>query len=169
MRSSEPLRLDRDDVDLDRGVLTVRGSKFGKSRHIPLHESTSRALAIYATQRDRLCPQPLDPAFFLSERGTRIVQNTLQQTFVQLSRQVGLRGPADSRGPRLHDLRHRFAVSAVLRWYRDGVDAERQLPRLATYLGHARVSDTYWYLTATPELLQMVTRRLERTARRLSA
>lgn len=169
MRSSEPLRLDRDDVDLERGVLTVRGSKFGKSRHIPVHESTRRALATYATQRDRLCPQPLDPAFFLSERGTRIVQNTLEQTFVQLSKQVGLRGPADSRGPRLHDLRHRFAVSAVLRWYRDGVDVERQLPRLATYLGHVHVRDTYWYLTATPELLQMVTRRLERNARRLPA
>lgn len=169
MRSSEPLHLDRSDVDLDQGVLTVRDSKFGKSRIVPVHDSTGKALGTYATQRDRLCPHPLSPAFFLSERGTRIVQNTLQQTFVQLSRQVGVRGPSDSRGPRLHDLRHRFAVCTLLRWYREGVDVESHLPRLATYLGHVHVSDTYWYLTATPELLQLAARRLDRTAPRLSA
>lgn len=169
MRSSEPLRLDRNDVDLDQGVLTVRQSKFGKSRLVPVHESTGKALRTYATQRDRLCPQPCSPAFFLSVRGTRIVQNTLQQTFVQLSRQVGLRGPSDSRGPRLHDLRHRFAVRTLLRWYRDGVDVESHLPRLTTYLGHAHTSDTYWYLTATPELLQLAAKRLDSATRRLPA
>ena len=169
MRSSEPLRLDRIDVDLDQGVLTVRESKFGKSRLVPVHESTAKALGTYATQRDQLCPQPLSPAFFLSERGTRIVQNTLQQTFVQLSRQVGLRGPSDSRGPRLHDLRHRFAVRTLLRWYRDGIDVESHLPHLATYLGHAHMSDTYWYLTATPELLQLAAKRLDSATRRLPA
>ncbi|MDE0337562.1 MAG: tyrosine-type recombinase/integrase [Caldilineaceae bacterium] len=169
MRSSEPVRLERGDVDLGDGILTVRNSKFGKSRLIPVHESTNRALAAYAGERDRLCPRPLDPAFFLSERGTRITQHTLQQTFVQLSRQVGLRSPSDSFGPRLHDLRHRFAVSTLLRWHRDGLDVEQRLPHLATYLGHAHVSDTYWYLTATPELLQCAARRLDRTARRLPA
>ena len=169
MRSSEPLRLDRNDVDLDQGVLTVRESKFGKSRLVPVHESTAQALAVYATQRNHLCPQTLSPAFFLSERGTRIVQNTFEQTFVQLSRQVGLRSPSDSRGPRLHDLRHRFAVSTLLRWYRDGVDVESRLPRLATYLGHAHISDTYWYLTATPELLQLAAKRLDSATRRLPA
>ncbi len=166
MRSSEPLRLDRDDVDLASGVLTVRRSKFGKSRCLPVHESTCQALADYAAQRDRLCPHPVDPAFFLSERGTRITQNTLQRTFVQLSQQVGLRDRSDSRGPRLHDLRHRFAIGTLLRWYREGLDVEQQTPRLATYLGHVHVSDTYWYLTATPELLQVAARRLDRTARR---
>ena len=160
MRSSEPLRLDRSDVDLAQGVLTVRDGKFGKSRLVPVHESTGKALANYAAQRDRLCPHPRSPAFFLSERGTRIVQNTLQQTFVRLSRQVGLRGPSDSRGPRLHDLRHRFAVDTLLRWHREGVDVDSRLPRLATYLGHVKVSGTYWYLTATPELLQLAARRL---------
>ena len=165
MRWSEPLRLDRNDVDLASGVLTVRTSKFGKSRCLPIHESTRQALADYAAQRDRLCPHPVDPAFFLSERGTRIVQNTLQQTFVQLSQQVGLRDRSDSRGPRLHDLR-RFAIGTLLRWYREGLDVEQQTPRLATYLGHVHVSDTYWYLTATPELLQLAARRLDRTARR---
>ncbi len=117
MRSSEPLRLDRNDVDLDQGVLTVRESKLGKSRLMPVHESTAKALKAYATQRDQRCPQPCSPAFFLSERGTRIVQNTLEQTFVQLSRQVGLRSPSDSRGPRLHDLRHRHVFAhATAKW-----------------------------------------------------
>ncbi len=160
MRLSEPLRLDRDDVDLACGVLTVRNAKFGKSRCLPVHESTRQALAGYALLRDRICPQPRDPAFFLSERGTRIAQNTVQQTFVKLSRQVGLRKPSDSHGPRLHDLRHRFAIETLLRWYREDVDVEQRLPRLATYLGHARVRNTYWYLTATPELLRIAARRL---------
>ena len=160
MRSSEPLRLDRNDVDLVSGVLTVRHTKFGKSRYLPLHESTRQALAAYALLRDRLCPQPSEPAFFLSERGARISQSALQKTFVRLSSQVGLRSPSDSRGPRLHDLRHRFAINALLRWYREGVDVEQRLPRLTTYLGHAHVSYTYWYLTATPELLHLAARRL---------
>lgn len=166
MRSSEPLRLNRDDVDLTRGVLTVRKSKFGKSRYIPVHESTRQALGNYAAQRDRLCPTPGSPSFFLSEHGARVTEWALRWTFVKLSRQVGLRGPADSRGPRLHDLRHRFAVETLLQWYRDGIDVERHLPRLATYLGHAHVSDTYWYLTVTPELMQLAARRLDRVARR---
>ena len=124
MRSSEPLRLNRDDVDLARGVLTVRKSKFGKSRYIPVHESTRQSLSNYAAQRDRLCPNPGSPSFFLSEHGARITEWALRWTFVKLSRQVGLRGPSDSRGPRLHDLRHRFAVETLLRWYRDGIDVE---------------------------------------------
>ena len=167
MRSSEPLGLDRNDVDLTRGVLTVRDSKFGKSRYIPVHQSTCRALGRYEDQRNRLCPHPRDPAFFLSEHGTRIASSTFRQTFVKLSRQVGLRGPLESRGPRLHDLRHRFAVNALLRWYREGLNVESRLPHLATYLGHVRVSDTYWYLTATPELLQLAARRLDESARRM--
>ena len=166
MRSSEPLCLNRDDVDLARGVLTVRSSKFGKSRYVPVHESTRRALGNYAAQRDRLCLNPRSPSFFLSERGARITEWALRWTFVKLSRQVGLRGPSDSRGPRLHDLRHRFAVGTLLRWYRGGIDVERRLPRLATYLGHVHVSDTYWYLTVTPELMQLAARRLDRVARR---
>ena len=166
MRTSEPLGLDRDDVNLAAGVLTVRQAKFGKSRQIPVHASTQQALARYAAQRDRLCPHPRSQGFFLSERGTRITQWSLRWTFVKLSRQIGLRGPSDSRGPRLLDLRHRFAVETLLRWYGDGTDVERHLPRLATYLGHVHVSDTYWYLTATPELLRAAARRLDRTERR---
>lgn len=166
MRANEPLRLDRDDVDLTHAVLTVRESKFGKSRFVPVHDSTRRALRRYAAHRDRLCSNPHSPGFFLSERGTRVTEWALRWTFVKMSRQIGLRGPADSHGPRLHDFRHRFAINTLLRWYRGGVDVERYLPHLATYLGHAHVSDTYWYLTATPELLQLAARRLDRVARR---
>ena len=170
MRVSEVLNLDRDDVDLAGGVLAVRGSKFGKSRYLPVHASTTRVLSHYARRRDRLCPHPLAPAFFLAERGTRITEWALRWTFAKLSKQVGLRVPSKSHGlgPRLHDMRHRFAVNTLLRWYRDGVDVERHIPRLATWLGHAHVSDTYWYLTATPELMQLAARRLDRIARRAS-
>ena len=169
LRTGEILNLDRDDVGLANGVLTVRDGKFGKSRHIPLHESTSLALRRYAARRDRLCRNPRDPAFFLNERGTRITDSTLRRTFVRLSRQTGLREPAKSNGdgPRLHDMRHRFAVDTLVRWYRDGVDVERRIPRLATWLGHAHVSDTYWYLSATPDLMQAAARRLDRMAPRL--
>ena len=169
MRTGEILKLDRDDVDLANGVLTVRDSKFGKSRHLPVHESTRRALRRYAARRDRLCPNPRDPAFFLNESGTRITDWTLRWTFVRLSRQTGLREPAKSNGygPRLHDMRHRFAVGTLLRWYRDGVDVERHIPRLATWLGHAHVSDTYWYLSATPDLMQAAARRLDSTSPRM--
>ena len=168
MRMSEALNLDRDDVDLAHGVLTVRNSKFAKSRQIPVHASTRQALSDYAARRDRLCPTPCAPAFFLAERGPRITQWALRWTFAKLSIQTGLRAPSASHGhgPRLHDMRHTFAVSTLLRWYREGVDVERRIPRLATWLGHVKVGDTYWYLTASPELLQLAARRLERSARR---
>lgn len=165
MRTNELLHLDRDDVDLMHGILTVRGTKFGKSRYVPVHTSTQRALRRYADQRDLLCHNPLSPSFFISERGTRLTEWSLRWTFVKLSRQIGLRGPSDSRGPRLHDFRHRFAVNTLLRWYRSGIDVEQHLPELATYLGHVHVSDTYWYLTAIPELLHLAARRLEQTRR----
>ena len=167
MRTGEPLGLDRDEVDLSTGVLTVRQAKVGKSRHIPVHASTRQAPARYAARRDRLCPHPLGAGFFLSGRGTRITACTLRWTFVKLSRPIGLRGPSDSRGPRLLDPRHRFAVETLLRWHRDGADVERHPPRLATCLGHVLVSDTYRYLTAAPELLRAAARRLDRPERRL--
>ena len=161
LRCQEPLQLDRTDVDWQNGVLTIRGTKFGKSRLVALHPSTVDALRAYAVCRDRLCRNPDSPSFFLSEAGTRLSHWAVRATFVTLSHRIGLRGPNDSHGPRLHDLRHRMAVNTLLRWYREGVDVERYLPTLATYLGHAHVTDTYWYLTATPELLQCAMLRLE--------
>jgi integrase len=161
LRCQEPLRLDRNDVDWLNGVLVIRDTKFGKSRLVPLHPSTVDALRAYADCRDRLCRNPDGPSFFLSEGGTRLTHWAVRATFVSLSHRIGLRNSGDSHGPRLHDLRHRVAVNTQLRWYRDGVDVERRLPTLATYLGHSHVTDTYWYLTATPELLQRAMLRLE--------
>jgi integrase len=161
MRISEPLALDREDVDLEQGALTIRDSKFGKSRWIPVHATTRAVLQRYEELRNRLFPTALSPAFFLSERATRLTQWAVRYTFVKLSHQIGWRGPQDRYGPRLHDLRHRFAVRTLLNWYRAGVDVERRLPQLAAYLGHAHVNDTYWYLSATPELLALAAQRLE--------
>ncbi len=161
MRISEPIALDRADVDLVEGSLTIRRSKFGKSRWIPVHPSTQYRLQHYAGLRDRLCPTPMTLSFFISERGARLTQDSVRYTFVKLSRQIGLRGPEDRYGPRLHDFRRRFAIRTLLNWYRTGVDVQQRLPTLATYLGHVHVSDTYWYLSATPELLRLAARRLE--------
>jgi integrase/recombinase XerD len=166
MRIGELVALDNDDVDLRDGLLTIRHSKFGKSRCLPLHPTTRQALWCYVDRRNDIYPIQKSPSFFISEQGTRLTHCTVRATFIQLSRQLGFRGPSDSHGPRLHDFRHRFAVQSLVRWYREGVDVERHLPELSTYLGHVKVSDTYWYLSATPELLHLATQRLEQAHRR---
>jgi integrase/recombinase XerD len=155
MRMSEPIALDRDDVDLTQGILTVRRTKFGKSRIVPIHASTVQELRKYLQLRDRLFPLAHTRSLFISERGTRLTEWSVRWTFVQLSQQIGLRGPNDSHGPRLHDLRHRFAIKTLLRWYRGGVNVEQHLPELSAYLGHVHVADTYWYISAVPELLRI--------------
>lgn len=162
LRLGEALGLDRDDVDITSGVLAIRHAKFGKSRFVPVHNSTRRALRRYARERDLLLPCPASPAFLLSERGTRITHSIAEHTFAVVSRIVGLRLPSGGRrghGPRLHDMRHRLAVRVLVRWYREGRDVERELPKLSTYLGHVHVADTYWYLEAVPELLRLATER----------
>jgi len=163
LRLSEALALDRDDVDLRDGVLAVRHTKFGKSRFVPVRDSTRRALRRYAQQRDVLLPRAVSPAFLLSERGSRVTQCSARYNFVVVSRAIGLRPPArghhHGHGPRLHDMRHRLAARTLVRWYREGRDVERELPKLSTYLGHAHVADTYWYIEAVPELLQLATER----------
>ena len=164
MRMSEPIALDRDNVDLSPGTLTVRGAKFGKSRIVPVHASTLEALRCYHGLRDRVCPRA--KSFFASEGGARLTACSVRWTFVRLSRQTGLRGPAEAHGPRLHDLRHRFAVQTLLGWYRAGLNVEQHLPELSAYLGHAHVNDTYWYISAVPELLQLATLRLEDKGRK---
>lgn len=161
MRMGEAVGLDREDVDLSEGILTLRQTKFGKSRCLPLHTSTRQALGEYQAYRDRIYPKPQTPSFLLSEQGRRLNKGTLQATFVKLSRQTGLRDDTQSRGPRLHDLRHRFAVKTLMGWYRSRIDVEARLPKLASYLGHTDITDTYWYLTATPELLRQAVSRLE--------
>jgi len=162
MRVSEALGLEKPDIDFDHGILHIRCGKFGKSRYVPIHPSTVAALKKYAQARDHLFPSPLTLAFFLSERGTRITNGMTEYTFAKLSQQIGLRPQAKhhGRGPRLHDMRHRFAVRTLIDWYRAGLDAERELPKLATYLGHVHVKNTYWYLEAVPELMQLTIARL---------
>jgi integrase len=162
MRVNEALGLNRPDVDLQLGILHIQRAKFGKSRYVPVHSSTVKALKKYAETRDRLFPAPLVPAFFLSEQGRRINEWIARYTFAKLSQRIGLRPGAKGhgRGPRLQDMRHRFSVRTLMHWYRSGLDIERELPKLSTYLGHVHVNDTYWYLQAVPELLQLATQRL---------
>jgi integrase len=164
MRVSEALKLDRQDVDLAQGILTIRRTKFRKSRLVPLHPSSRAALGAYAKARDRILPTLSTPAFFVSDRGTRITEWSARYTFAKISRQIGLRadagGQRHGRGPRLHDMRHRFAARTLIDWYRAGLDVEREIPKLATYLGHVHVNDTYWYIQGVPELLQLATARL---------
>ena len=160
LRISEARNLKTEDVDLQKGLLTIRGTKFGKSRLVPIHPSTCAVLTDYASRRDRFLAR-LPVTFFVSGRGTRLDGAEIRRTFYALSRQVGLRGPSDSHGPRLHDFRHRFAVETLIRWYRSGQDIERRLPILSTYLGHVHVADTYWYLTGSPELMGLAVKRFE--------
>ena len=161
MRISEVLSLHRQDVDLQEGLLTIRQSKFGKSRLVPMHVSTQQVLADYAHRRDRLLPVVRTQCFLVSDRGCSLDGATVRKFFYKLSRQTGLRGESDRKGPRLHDFRHRFAVKTLLQWYRSGEDVERRLPILSTYLGHRHVSDTYWYLSTCPELMGLAVERLE--------
>jgi integrase len=161
MRLSEALHLDRPDVEVTHGSLTIRQTKFGKTRCMPLHPSTREVLHQYARFRDQLWPRPSTLRFLLSERGTPLTVWSVQRTVVQLSRQIGLRDATARSGPRLHDLRHSCAVRTLLHWYRTGADVERRMPTLSAYLGHAHVNDTFWYLSATPELFHAVTQYLD--------
>jgi len=168
-RVGETVALDRDDMDLCTGVISIRYGKFGKSRFIPVHETTRDVLEGYASMRDAILPTLATSAFFVSERGRRMTQWSAQHNFAKVLRTIGLRPQEDGRrfghGPRLHDLRHRFAVSTLIRWYRSGVDVEREMPKLATYLGHTHSNEVYWYLQAVPELLQLAMERSEHIAK----
>lgn len=161
LRIGEALRLDRDDVDLDEGVLHVQQTKFNKSREVPLHASTVAALATYAHHRDKLCPRPRDPAFFVSVAGTRVLYCNFHLGWLDLVRRAGLQPRSATCRPRPHDARHSFAVRTLLGWYRDGLDVEAHMPLLSTYLGHVHPANTYWYLSAAPELLSLVAARLD--------
>lgn len=162
LRISEALNLKIEDVDLIEAVLTIRGAKFGKSRLVPLHTSTKKVLAHYVSRRERFLNGRPASYLFVSKRGNRLDGAEVRRTFYTLSRQVGLRGPTASHGPRLHDFRHRFATQTLLNWYRSDQDTERLLPILSTYLGHVHIADTYWYLSACPELMGQAMSRLER-------
>lgn len=163
LRVGEALRLDRSDVDWTEGVLAIHHSKFGKSRRVPVLESTLDALEHYQRTLDRLAPPAGTPAFFVSVRGTRLIYPVAHQIFRRLCDSAGVGADAPS-PPRIHDFRHTFAVRTLLGWYRSGQDVEAHLPTLSTYLGHRDPRSTYWYLSAAPELLALAAGRLELSA-----
>jgi integrase len=164
LRLGEALNLQCQDIDWEENLLTIRRTKFGKSRLVPLHASTVKVLAEFAKRRNRFiaeCSGRTSSHFFVTKFGTRLRDAYVYRVFWALSRQIGIRSPGTNRGPRLHDFRHRFAIESLLRWYRAGEDVERRLPVLSTYLGHAQITDTYWYLSCTPELMTAAGKRLE--------
>ncbi len=143
LRLGEAIRLDRVDVDDRHQLLRIIDSKFGKSREIVLHESTMHALRDYERLRDRLCPNPKCEAFLVSTRGTRLRKNCIHHMFARLARTAGLTPRSPGCRPRLHDLRHGFAVRTLLDWYRDGHDVQARLPLLSIYM-HVNPASTFW-------------------------
>lgn len=166
LRISEALALRDADVDLKAGVLTVRRGKFGKSRLVPLHQSAVAALARYRGERARFVPTDPDLPLFIGTRGRRLGQplgdRQAHRVFEQLRRQLGWAARGGHGAARIHDLRHSFAVRRLLRWHEQGVDVHPRMLALSTYMGHAKISHTYWYLTGVPELMQLVGQRFER-------
>jgi integrase len=162
LRISEALNLELGDVDLENAVLTIRASKLGRSRLVPIHPTTCVVLADYLRRREQFFGHPVSSYVFVSRQGTRLDIGRVHRTFYALSRKTGLRAECASKGPRLHDFRHRFAVQVLTRWYQSGEDAWRRLPLLSTYLGHVYVAGTYWYLSDQPELMSLAMERLER-------
>lgn len=162
MRISEAINLDQDDVDLTQAILTIRHAKGDRVRLVPIHPTSCEMLRRFQRLRNRLCPELKSRSFFVSEYGTRLNDRQVRVWFRTLARRIGLKKTSARRGPRLHDFRHRFAIKVLLKWYQGGADVEAHLSELSTYLGHLHVSGTYWYLSATPELLQQATRRWRR-------
>lgn len=167
LRIGEALSLERRDISWAEGVLTIRESKFGKSRLVPVHDSTTAALGRYARTRDRLLPDAArsTPCFFATRTGTKILYADFRNTFAALAAAAGIGDDSPAR-PRIHGIRHTFAVRALQRWYRDGADVQARLPWLSAYLGHREPRYTYRYLTAVPELLTLAAARLEHAAGR---
>lgn len=160
MRCGEALALARSDVDLAEGLVTVRHAKFDRMRLVPLHRSVTAELGAYATRRDRLCPGPSCDRFFVSVTGRPLRRGDAEAIFRDITTAVGLR--TDSVHPRMHDLRHTLAVRTLIDGHRSGEDISSLLPVLSTYLGHVEPANTYWYLSAVPELMQLAAARLER-------
>lgn len=159
MRIGEVIGLERGDVDLSAGVLTIREAKGGRSRLVPLEQGATDALGSYASRRDLLCPEPKSQAFFVSSVGTTLLPQLVGSTFDQIAIAIGLR--TETKWPRIHDLRHAFAVRVLVSWYRSDVDAAGRMALLSTYLGHVNPVDTYWYLSVSPELIELVAARLD--------
>lgn len=159
LRVSEALRLTHADVDLERGEVTVRMTKFRKSRLVPVHPTTRNALRDYAQHRDSVVSRQVATTFFVTMTGNALPYSTVRSVFLRLRSSLDM-DRADPR-PRIHDLRHTFACRRLGAWYAAGADAAVHIAALATYLGHAHITDTYWYLTGSPELLALAASRFE--------
>ena len=163
MRVGEAIRLDRSDLSPGEGLLTITiwDSKFGTSRQLLLHPSAVRALGCYLRRRAELSPAPGEPALLVHPAGNRLNYPAVQQMFGVLLGRAGIRPRSDRCRPTIHGLRHSFAVNTLIRWYREGADVQARLPQLSTWLGHTDPKWTYWYLSASPELLALAAERLE--------
>lgn len=164
LRISEALKLTRDDVDFEAGVLDIRNTKFRQRRFVPLHSSVLAHLQAYAELRDGLVPEPRCDRFFLRDDGCPVVQRSMLYALHSLCKQLGWTARGDYGHHRLHDLRHTFIVRSALRLYEQDGDIEQGLPVLSIYVGHAKVVDTYWYLTGIPELMAVAAERFHRFA-----
>lgn len=161
LRLSEARRLTRSNVNLSAGLITIRESKFRKSRIVPLHPTTTHALARYAAYREGNAAVPRSEHFFRTERAPVLTRMSVERNFATLRERLTWSADGRARRPRIHDMRHTFAVRRLLTWYREGVDLDRKIAALATYLGHAKPSATYWYLSAVPELMAIASQRFE--------
>ncbi|MCX7097525.1 MAG: tyrosine-type recombinase/integrase [Methylococcales bacterium] len=168
LRISEATSLTRNDVDLDAGVLCIHDAKFLKSRWVPLHPSTTQSLKDYAQLRDQILSHPVCNRFFLSDEGQPVKRANILYTLHSICRQLGWKPRGDYVHHRLHDLRHTFIVRSLLRFYQQGIDVDHAVLALSTYVGHARVSDTYWYFTGIPELMSIAAERFQRYAQEVS-
>ena len=162
LRISEALRLDKAHVDLTSGILRIEQTKFCKSRLVPLHSSVTQAMRRYACEHDSGSTARNSEAFFVGRDGRALPYSTVRNTFRRLCSQLGWRSNGMLPRPRIHDLRHSFACRRLLRWYQQGVDVDHAIAALSTYLGHCKVTDTYWYLTGTVQLLATASERFER-------
>jgi integrase/recombinase XerD len=166
LRVSEAIGLDEEDVDLDEAVLTVRRGKNGKSRFVPISACAVDQLSAYRAERNRILGPSPSP-FFLFESGRRPTDCSARYSFAEVCQHIGLRNRQafnrHGRGPRIHDLRHTFAVRTIMDWYRKGLYPDREMIKLSTYLGHTKTEHTYWYIEAVPELLQLASERAERS------
>jgi len=159
LRVGEAVGLDRGDVDFQAGVITIRHAKFDRTRLVPLHPTTTAALRAYAIERDRLCPAPSSVAFFVSTAGTPLNRSDVAETLRRLTTAMGLRSATVHPTP--HQLRHSFAVRTLIGWQRSGASIDERIAALSTYLGHVSPADTYWYLSAAPELMALAAERLD--------
>jgi len=164
LRISEATKLKRSDVDLDQGLLLVRRAKFGRDRWVPLHYTATDALRAYVKQRDREPLSATSDAFFVYDRGRPASPGNVRYAFETLRRQLRWHARGGHPWPRIHDLRHRFICRRLEAWYEDGANVDHNILALSTYVGHAKPTDTYWYVTGTPELMAIAAKRFERSA-----